>query len=570
MVRQFFKNSTAILFKRQTTIISAAAIMMVLVLASRILGLVRNRFLAHFFPVAALDAYRAAFLLPDLIANVLITGALSVAFIPIFTTYLNSKNEKEGWRVASSVLNISLLFFAAAAVLLFIFASPLTENVVVPGFRSDPEKLALTVNLTRIILLGEFLLIIGSFFTSVLQSFHRFVISALAPVLYNLGIIAGILWLRPIPGFGLAGAAWGVVLGAILHVLVQFLLVRRLGFRYRFEFKLKDPGVLKIIKLSLPRAIGLGLGQAENWVSMFLASLLVGGGFAGSVAILGFAADIQNFPIGIFGITFATAALPTLSTEWAAGKIEDFKATFLSTLHQVLYLAVPLSVLFMVLRIPVVRIILGSGVFDWSSTVATATATSYFAIGIFAQGALSLLIRAFYSLHDAATPLKVAAVSLIFHAAASSLLVFNIAKNASIPVAFLALAASITGIFNFVVLLYLLDKKVGGFDRVRLFLPAAKIFLSAGLMGVLLYLPLHLRFGGSYLIDRIIDTTRAFNLLVLTGAAFVFGLAIYVWLTWWLKSDELKAFVRLIPDVKALQKFLVFEEKIEPSDTPTS
>jgi len=542
--------------------------MMILVLASRILGLVRNRFLAHFFPVETLDAYRAAFLLPDFIANVLITGALSVAFIPIFTAYLNSKNEREGWRVASSILNISLLLFAILALLLFIFAGPINENFVVPGFRNDPEKLALTTTLTRIILAGEFLLIVGSFFTAVSQSFHRFVIPALAPVLYNVGVIGGILWLRPI--LGLEGVAWGVAIGGVLHILVQLLLVKKLGFRYKFEFRFKDPGVLKIIKLSLPRAVGLGLGQAEIWVSLFLASLLVGSGFAGSVAILGFAADIQNFPIGIFGVTFATAALPTLSAEWTAGKIEDFKTTFLSTFHQVLYLTVPISVLFIVLRIPVVRILLGSGFFDWSSTVATAVTTSYFAIGTFSQCSFFVLNRAFYALHDAATPLKVAVASLIFHATVSSLLVLNIAKNAATPVAFLGLATSISGVFNLVILLYLLDKKVGGFDKVKLFLPAAKIFLSAALMGVLLYLPLHLKIGGSYLIDYIIDTTRAFNLLFLTATAFIFGLTVYGWLTWWLKSEELKTFARLLPDIRALQKTLVFEEKIEPGNTPTS
>jgi len=567
MVRQFFKNSTAILFRRQTTIISAATIMMVLVLASRILGLVRNRFLAHFFAVGTLDAYRAAFLLPDFVANVLIVGALSVAFIPVFTTYLNSKNEKEGWRVASSILNISLLFFALFALLLFIFAGPINATLVVPGFRNDPGKLLLTTNLTRIILFGELLLIVGSFFTSLLQSFHRFIIPAIAPVLYNVGIIAGILWLRPT--LGLASAAWGVVIGAILHILVQLFLVKHLGFKYKFELKFKDPGVLKIIKLSLPRAVGIGLAQVEWWVSLFLASLLVGGGYAGSVAILGFANDVQNFPIGIFGITFATAALPSLSTEWAAAKIEDFKATFLSTLNQILYLTVPLSVLFIVMRIPVVRIIYGSGAFGWSSTVATAVTTSYFAIGIFAQSAFFLLIRAFYALHDAATPLKVALASLTFHTIISTALVLNLAKNTSVPVAFLGLAASFTAMFSFTVLLYLLDRRVGRFDRIRLFLPAAKIFFSSALMGVLLYLPLHLKFGGSYLIDHIIDTTRAFNLLILTGAAFMFGLGIYAWLTWWLKSEELKTFSRLLPDLRRLQKLLVFEEKIEPSPPNT-
>ncbi len=547
---------------------SAATIMMFLVLASRILGLVRNRFLAHFFPIETLDAYKAAFVVPDFLANILITGALSVAFIPVFTSYLASKKENEGWRVASSMLNIALLFFAVLAVILFIFAEPINKNLVVPGFSGDPEKLALTTNLTRLILAGEFLLIIGGFFTSVLQSFHRFIIPALAPVLYNLGVIIGILWLRPF--FGLMGVAWGVVLGAVFHVLIQLALSRRFGFKYKFEFKLRDPGVLRILKLALPRSASIGLAQAEWWVSIFLSSILVSGGFSGSVAILGFAADIQNFPVGLFGITFAAAVFPTLSAEWAANRTEDFKNTFLSTFHQVLYLTVPISVLLMVLRIPIVRIMLGSGFFDWPSTVATAVTVSYFAIGIFAQCTFFILIRAFYSLQDAATPLKVAAASLIFHGLISAFFVFRLAGVVAIPVSLLGLAAALTGIFSTAILLYLLDRKIGGFDKRKLFIPAAKIFSSAALMGILLYIPLHFKLGESYVIDYIIDTTRAFNLLVLTGAAIAFGLAIYVWLTWWLKSEELKSFLRLIPDVKKLQKFLIFEEKIDSSTPGTS
>lgn len=541
--------------------------MMVLVFASRILGLVRNRFLAHFFSIDVLDTYKAAFVLPDILANVLITGALSVAFIPIFTTYLNKRNEREGWRIASDVLNISLLFYGVLAVVLLIFAKPILAKFVVPGF--DEEKLSLTSSITSIILFGEFLLIIGSFFTSALQSFHRFIIPALAPVLYNLGIIIGILWLRPLFGGGLTGVAWGVVLGAALHALIQLFLIRQLGFKYKFELKLTDPGVLKIIKLSLPRAVGIGFAQGEWWISIFLSSLLVSGGFVGSVAILGFSSDIGNLPVGLFGLTFATAALPTLSAEWAANRMEDFKTTFLATLHQILYLAVPLSILFMVLRIPLVRIMLGTGLFDWSSTVATAVTMSYFAIGIFAQGSFFLLIRGFYALHDAATPLKVAIVSLTFHALVSAFFIFGPSKYAAIPVAFLGLAASLTAIFNFIVLLYLLDKKVGGFDRSKLFLPAAKTVFSSFLMGILLYVPLHIKLGGGYLIDLFIDTTRVFNLVLLTGGAFIFGLAIYVWLTWWLRSEELAIFARLIPDVRKLQKFLVFEEKIEPG-TPNT
>lgn len=561
MVRQFFKNGVGLFSKRQTTILSAALIMMFLVLASRVLGLARNRLLAHFFPIDLLDSYRLAFFVPDLIANILITGTLSVAFIPVFTNYLSSNDEKEGWKVASSILNICLLFFGVIAILVFIFI-PVIYSFN-PGLASDPEKLNLAANLTRIILFGEFILIIGSFLTSVLQSFHRFIIPALAPVLYNLGIIAGILWFRPV--FGLYGVAWGVVAGALLHAIIQFFLVRKLGYKYKFKLEFKNPGVGRIIKLSLPRAVGIAFAQGEWGVSLYLSLLLI----SGSAAVLGFANDIQNFPIGLFGITFATAAFPTLSSEWALGKIQEFKATFLSTLHQILYLTVPLSVLFIVLRIPIVRIMLGTGYFDWNSTVATAVAASYFAIGIFAQSCLFLLIRAFYSLHDAGTPLKVALGSLIFHTVLSASFVYFVAKGSYVPVSYIALASSITGIATFIVLLFLLDKKIGGFGRRKLFLPAFKIFLSSFLMGVLLYIPLHLRLGDKYVIDFIIDTTRVFNLLLLTGAAFAFGIIIYIYLTWWLRSEELKAFAKLIPDLRKLNKFLVFEEKIDSGNTAT-
>jgi len=209
----------------------------------------------------------------------------------------------------------------------------------------------------------------------------------------------------------------------------------------------------------------------------------------------------------------------------------------------------------------------GSGFFDWPATVATATTTSYFAIGIFAQSGFLLLIRAFYSLHDAATPLKVAFASLLFHVSVSSVFIFWLAPKVFIPTALLGLSASLTGIFSFVILLYLLDKKVGHFDKQKLFYPAAKIFFSAALMGVLLYIPLHIKLNGVYVIDHIIDTTRVFNLLVLTGLAFMAGLATYGWLTWWLKSEELRSFTRLLPDIRRFQKLLAVQEKIDSGNS---
>ncbi|MCL5411682.1 MAG: murein biosynthesis integral membrane protein MurJ [Patescibacteria group bacterium] len=548
MVKSFFKNSTSILFRRQTTILSAAAILMVLVLASRILGLIRNRILAGYFGAGPeLDIYNASFVLPDLITNLLITGALSVAFIPIFTSFLVEKKEKEAWEMSSSLINFSLVFFSFAAVLIFIFANSLTQ-VIVPGYTVAQQ--AQVAELTRFLVFAELLLILGNFFTSILQSFNHFVITALAPVMYNLGIIAGILWLTPL--FGVKGVAFGVILGALLHLIIQVPLAKSLGFNYRLAFDHKNVGVRRVAKLSLPRVVGVGLGQFEWVVSIFLASLLT----TGSVTILKFSFDLQNFPIGLFGVTIATAALPTLSVEWANKKAEEFKETFLSSLHQIMYLAVPMSVILIVLRIPVTRLILGSGKFDWSDTVHTATTLSFFALGIFAQASFLIVARAFYAMHDTLTPVKVAFGSLLLHILLSIFFV-----NQFGYVAYLALASSFAGIFSFLALLYLLNKKIGGFDRKRLVLPAVKTFLASVVMGISIYIPVKL------LDTFIIDTTRTVNLVILVGFVTLLGLSLYLLVTWWLKSEELAIFTRLIVRLKDWRKILAPVEAAEKVDS---
>ena len=558
MVKRFFRNSTSIIFRRQKTLLSAAVIMMFLIFASRVLGLVRNWFLAGTFGAGPeLDAYNAGFVLPDLIAIVLINGALSVAFIPIFTTYLTQKGSEEAWEMGSSVLNLSLLVFLAFGIIIFLFPQQL-NSLIVPGL--DPETAQTAANMTRIVAFGEIFLVIGSFLTATLQSYHRFIAPALAPVAYNLGIIFGIVFLSK--AFGIYGVGFGVVIGAFFHFLLQFLMVRRFGYKYSFKLDFKNLGFRKVIKLSIPRSAGIGLAQLELTVSIFLASLLA----SGSIAILRFSIDIQNLPIALFGSTIAVAAFPTLSSEWAGNKLEQFKATFLSSLHQILYLAIPLSIIFVTLRIPIVRLTLGSGLFDWEDTVATATTLSFFSFGVFAQAGFLLVSRAFYSMHDTVTPLRVALASLAIHVIAG--IMFMLVLN--LPIQFLGLASAISGVFSFFVLLAILDRKLGGFDRRKLFIPVVKIVTSAFVMAVILYIPLHFKIGEKYIIDFIIDTTRAINLLFLTLFVAFFGFAIYVLLTWWFKSEELKSFLGLIPDFKKFTKALNFEEVVDTDTTPKS
>lgn len=553
MVKRFLKNSTRILFQRQNTILSAATIMMLLILASRILGLIRNRLLAGTFGAGSeLDIYNAAFALPDFIADFLITGALTVSFIPIMTSLITKNREKEAEAVASTVLNVALLIFGLIGFIIIIFANSLS-SFLFPGFSEDQIKEV--VLLTRFIIFSELILIIGSFFASILQSHYRFIIPALAPVAYNLGIIFGIYFFSE--RFGILGVVFGVILGAFLHVLIQLPLIKRLNFGLKWIIALNNKGVKKIALLSLPRALTIGMEQIKWLINLFLASLLV----TGSVTIIKFSVDLQNFPIGLFGITVATAALPALSNEWVRNKQEEFKETFLSSLHQILFLSVPASIILITLRIPVVRLTLGSGKFDWNDTVTTATTLSFFAVSVFAQSATLLIARAFYAMQNSSVPLRVAFTSLILHALVGVSLIFLFSD-----VSYLAITSSISSLFTFMTLLFILNKEVGGFDKNRLFLPVVKIFLASFIMALLLYLPLHLKFEGTYVIDLIIDTTRTINLLLITLVVTIVGLFVYGVTCWYLKSDELQAYINLFKSFKGLGKAFL----VEPKSTETT
>src|SRR3989344_2548725 len=357
------KSLFSILYSRQTTILSGAAIIATTLMFSKVLGLIRDRLLAHVFSPDKIDIFWAAFRLPDLIFQIVILGALSVAFIPVFTEYFETSGKEEAFEMARSVLNVFLGIFILATILIYFLAQPIISNFIAPGFTLD--KQLQVISLTRVILFGQVILVLGSFFIGILQSFQRFVIPSLSPVFYNLGIIIGIVFLSK--SFGIMGAAYGVVLGALLHALVQLPILWSLGFRFKFPLKFFHPGVREIIKLMSVRTLGLAAEQINETVGVALASLAS----IGSVTYLTFAQHLQVVPIGLFGATLAQAALPVLSAERARGRIEEFKITLLTTMHQILFLALPATAILIVIRIPVVRLIFGASQFDWEATVLT-------------------------------------------------------------------------------------------------------------------------------------------------------------------------------------------------------
>lgn len=545
------KSIFALLTVRQTTILSGATIIMATVVVSKILGLLRDRLLVQNFTPDTVAIFFAAFRLPDLIFQLLIFGALSVAFIPVFTEYLEEKDRREAFKLASSVLNLALVVLLLATVVIFILVEPMT-SLIVPGFSASQQ--AQVASLTRIILIGQIILTIGSFFVGILQSFQRFIIPALAGVFYNVGIILGILLLaKPL---GILGPALGVIIGASLHGLVQLPLVLSLGFRLHFS-RIIHPGVRDLVRLMSMRTIGLAAEQINETVGLILASLIS----VSSVTYLTFAQHLQIVPISLFGVTLAQAALPVLSSERSRGRIDEFKSTLLTTLHQILFLALPATAILIVLRIPAVRLTFGASQFDWEATVLTGTTLSLLAVGLSAQAISLLLVRGFYAFKDTKTPVMVSLIVV----ALNIVLSFYFIRVLNLEVWGLGLAFSISSILSAVMLFGALHFRVGEFDMKAVLGPLMKILMATVIMGALIYIPIKL------LDAVVVDTTKTVGLLFLTGTTSFFALLIYVVLVWFLKVRELNTFIdlgkRIFGRAKTLKKEVQTEELIHEPET---
>lgn len=532
------KKIESLLYRRQTTVGSAAFILMSMVFASRVLGLFRDRLLSARFAPEELGVYFAAFRIPNFLFEILVLGAITAAFIPVFTTYVTTGKEDEAHKIASTLINVSSIIFFLIAVPLFLWTRELSA-LFAPGF-SDSQVNEMT-SYTRIMILFQVMpLLIGNFFTGILQSYNSFIIPALAPVIYNVGIIIGIFAFTST--FGLYAPVIGVGIGAILFLLVQIPPLLRLGYRHTFILDVKHKGVGEVGRLMVPRTIGLAVSQIDTTVDLVLASLLG----ARMVTIFNFAQHLQQLPIGLFGVTIAQAALPTLSGATARDDMELFKKTIVRSLHQILFFILPASVLFIVLRIPLVRLVFGASRFDWQATVLTGMTLSTFSISLFSQSLTHVLARGFYALHDSKTPVIFGIVAIFINTILSILFIVYY----KFPIWSLGLSTSLASIVQTVLLFIFLDRKIQHFSRFELFLPALKMVIASMATGIMLYIPLKL-------FDQLIfDTTRTFGLILLTGTAGSIGLGTYFFLSWVLGVGELQSVFKLLRKVRSPLAFM--------------
>jgi len=472
MIRKLLNNKLFLNSSPSGSVASAALVITIAGLASRVLGLFRDHFLASTFGAGdVLDAYDAAFRVPDLIYNFLILGALSAAFIPVFTNLISQDKDDEAWDLANGVMNLAVFFIVIVSLICFAFA-PFLMRVITPGF--PPEKIDLVVRFTRIMFLSPLFLGLGGIVGGILTSYKRFLIYSIAPIFYNVGIIFGVLVL--VRFMGPIGIAWGVVLGAFLHLAVQLPAAKNLGFRYvpaiRKYFSNKD--VRHVGKLMIPRTLGIAVTQANLFIITIFASTLN----AGTLAIFSFAQNLQSVPLGIFGVSFAIAVFPTLSSLATKDKEKDFVSAFSETFRQILFFVIPLSIFMLILRAQIVRVTLGSGKFDWEDTTLTFECLGIFVLSLFAQSVIPLLTRTFYAMQNTKTPFYIAIASEVVNIGAVLLLI------GKYDILGLTIAFSLSNLFQMFFLLFALRMKFEYLDDKKIISSISKIAAASFSAGI--------------------------------------------------------------------------------------
>ncbi|MBD3279435.1 MAG: murein biosynthesis integral membrane protein MurJ [Candidatus Pacebacteria bacterium] len=541
-------NTNKWLERQQTSILSAAAIITVANVVSSLAGLLRERFLiASFFSSVAgqqaYEAFQVAFQIPDMLFQLIVLGALSAAFIPVFTA-LKKKDQTKAFQVSAVVMNVLLLIFLLVSVGVFLIAQPLTAWRT--GAEFATEQIQITANLTRIMLIAQFFFAISNFLTGILQSYQRFIMPAIAPVLYNLGIILGV-WLFA-GSLGIYAAGLGVIIGAFLHMAAQLPLAWKLGFRFHLSFNWRLPGVREMFRLIPPRVLTLAVTELQNLALGFLATSI--GNLSFVIIRLGL--RLMTIPIRLFGVPISQASLPFFAAESADFNQQKFKELVLQSLHQISFLALPASVLLLILRVPIVRLVFGTHNFAWSHTIITGRVVALISISIAAQAMVQLLIRTFHALKDTKTPFMITVVSVSVYLVAGWLLV----NFTDYGVLGLAATTSLVAFVELALFMIFLDQKIQAFISKAFFLPQLKMISASFLMAVFLYLPFRI------FDELVFDTSRTVELIALTITTGTIGMLVYLYFAALFEIRELNYLITMLQKFGRWRKPLVKAEEV--------
>ncbi len=455
----------------------SAGLISVATMASRVLGVARETVLAAKFGAGLeMDAFNIAFRIPNLLRDLFAEGAMSAAFVPTFTRTLTQRGRDDAWRLGSLVINALLVVTGVLVVVGIAFAYPIT-HAIAPEYANVPGKLELTTSLTRIMLPFLTTVAVAVAMMGMLNSLHRFFIPALSPAMFNVAtILCALTLVGPIERVGWPGVtaiAIGTLLGGLGQAILQWPFLRREGFRYRPILDFSDPDLREVLRLMGPGTIGLAAVQ----LNVFVNSILATSQGEGAVSWLSYAFRIMYLPIGLFGVSIATAALPDVARHATTDNKPAMRQTISGALRMMLMLNVPATVGLVSLAGPIVALLLERGRFTATDTAATASALMFYAPGLLGYSAVKIASPTFYSLRDSRTPVIVSVISVLTN------LAINLALVRVMGYRGLALGTALAAIFNALALLWLLRRRLGGLDERRIAIASVKILVASLLMG---------------------------------------------------------------------------------------
>ena len=489
-------------------------------LTSRILGVVREQVLASLFGAGnAMDAYNVAYRIPMLMRDLFAEGAMSSAFVPTFTRHLTVSGKASAWRLGNHVINALIVVTGLLVLLGIVFAEPIVRAFA-GAYADVPGKLELTIFLTRIMLPFLLFVALAAAFMGMLNSLHRFFIPALSPAMYNVATIVCAFTLVPLmPAIGMpaiAGIAVGSLLGGVAQLALQWPALRREGFHYRPALDWHDESLRRVLVLMGPGTIGLAATQ----VNVFVNTVLATGEGTGAVSWLNFAFRLMYLPIGLFGVSIGTATLPAVSRHVAQNDEAGARRTIADGLSLMAMLNVPATIGLMLLATPIVRVIFERNAFTPADTAATAAALQFYAVGLLGYSVVRIASPTFYALGQNRTPVIVSVVTVLVNAGLNILLVRVMGYRG------LALGTSIAALFNAVLLMILLRRRLHGIEGGRVFHSFIRIAAASALMGMATFATdrvLAVWLPGDALVVQIVRVAATIGvaLVVLSGAAHV-------------------------------------------------
>ncbi|MBI5027056.1 MAG: murein biosynthesis integral membrane protein MurJ [Nitrospirae bacterium] len=517
--------------KRRVT--KAAGLMSIATFMSRITGYVKDMVLAKVFGATGMtDAFFIAFRIPNLLRELFAEGSMSAAFVPVFTEHLARNGKEEAKRLAGIVFAF-LLSILIIVCLLGILLAPYIVSAIAPGFIKDPAKFSMTVLLTRAMFPFLVFVSLAALAMGILNSMRSFFMPALAPLFLNLGIIASAIFLAPEFSVPLLAIAIGVTFGGALQYAVQIPSLMRHGFDLRPIFSFSHSGLRKMLILLLPATLGMGVAQINVFVSTIFVSYLPDG----SATYLYYGMRLIHFPIGIFGVAMAMAVLPSLSEQAVKGETGALRDTFSFSLRLLFFITVPAMTGLIALSEPIVNILFQRGEFTSEATAGTAYAVIFYSTGLWAFVGVRVVTSTFYSLQDTRTPVKVAVLSVLSNVVFSFLLMGPLKHGG------LAFANALASSINFILLFYLLRKKLGRIDGRNILRSFSKILFASSLMGLIGWLIIHSKLW--------VEAANTFEKAGALSVTIALCIGVYLLIMHFAKSDEFKYLIKMYRERKA-------------------